>query len=179
MAGGRRLVALTIAVSLGLGGCGWTPLYADRETGPADEALRAIRVGPIPERIGQRLEIGLREAFNPSGEPTPQRYVLGTTLSVSRASLGVQSQGLGTRGETAATASYLLKEATTGKTLQTGTVHVVESFDIQANEYSTVVAQQDADRRAADEIKQEIVARLTLFMQRQAKKAAAAPPAAP
>ncbi|HVR07248.1 MAG TPA: hypothetical protein VMW75_04320, partial [Thermoanaerobaculia bacterium] len=64
-------------------------------------------------------------------------------------------------------------------TLQTGTVHVIESFDIQANEYSTVVAQQDADRRAADEIKQEIVARLTLFMQRQAKKAAAAPPTAP
>lgn len=173
------LAALAFAMAPVLGGCGWTPLYADHETGPADAALRAIRVAPIPERIGQKLEIGLRAALNPDGDATPQRYVLSTTLSISRGSLGVQSQGLGTRGETNLTASYRLVETSTGRVVQTSTVHVAESFDIQANEYSTVVAQQDADARAADEVKQEIVARLTLIMQREAKKAAALPAATP
>jgi LPS-assembly lipoprotein len=178
MARRRSLAALATVALLALGGCGWTPLYADRETGPADEALRAIRVAPIPERIGQRLEIGLREAFNPGGEPTPQRYVLNTTLAVSRASLGIQSQGLGTRGETNVTASYRLTEIKTGKVVQTSTMHVAESFDIQANNYSTIVAQRDADARLADELREEIVARLTLFLQRQAKQQTAARPSA-
>ena len=29
-----------------LAGCGWAPLYANRETGPADADLRAIKVSP-------------------------------------------------------------------------------------------------------------------------------------
>jgi LPS-assembly lipoprotein len=173
MRAGRGLRIVVGAALVALAGCGWRPLYADRETGPADESLRAIRVGPIPERIGQRLEIGLRNALNPSGEPTPQRYLLSTTLSVSRASLGIQSQGLGTRGDTNATATYRLADLKDGKVLQTGTVHATESFDIQANNFSTVVAQDDTDTRLANELRDEIIARLTLFMQRQEEKAAA------
>ena len=51
-------------------GCGWTPLYADTETDAASQELRAIKVDPIPERIGQRLEMALRNSLNPTGEPT-------------------------------------------------------------------------------------------------------------
>ncbi|MBV9018252.1 MAG: hypothetical protein JO058_21585, partial [Alphaproteobacteria bacterium] len=58
--GSRRLLLLALAAAAGLPGCGWTPLYADLETGPADAELRAIKVSPIPERIGQRLALGLR-----------------------------------------------------------------------------------------------------------------------
>jgi hypothetical protein len=49
--------------------------------------------------------------------------------------------------------------------LQNGTVHTSDSFDIQANGYSTVVAQNDAAIRDVEDIRREIVARLTLFMQ--------------
>src|ERR1700688_691197 len=84
--------ALGLALGLGvsaLGGCGWAPLYADPETGPADEELRAIRVATIPERIGQRLALALRESLNPNGEATKQRYLLQTTLQTVRLDLGV------------------------------------------------------------------------------------------
>ena len=60
--------ALRYCCRQGLSGCGWTPLYAESR-GPASEELRAIRVDPIPERIGQRLEIALRNSLNPTGEP--------------------------------------------------------------------------------------------------------------
>src|SRR5437016_358147 len=95
----RVLLCLPCGALLLLGGCGWTPLYADPTTEPADQELRAIRVLPIPERIGQRLALALRESFNAGGEPVPQqRYTLSVTLHTVRQDLGVITQGLGTRG---------------------------------------------------------------------------------
>ena len=164
----RSLAALLFALPGVVAGCGWEPLYADRETGPADDALRAIKVNPIAERIGQRLAMGLRKSFNPTGIPTPQRYTLTVSLATSLVSLGVQSQGLGTRGSVHVTGSYNLQDIKGGSPLATGSVHAVESFDIQANGYSTVVAQDDAYTRCAEEIRREVVARMTLFMQRKA-----------
>lgn len=153
------------------GGCDWTPLYADRATTPADAELRAIKVDPIPERVGQRLDIALRDALNPSGIPTPQRYELKTTLAVARSDLGVQSQGLATRGQLDVIATYALTDILSKKPLLTNTVHANNSFDILANGYATVVTEDDAKTRAVAELTTEIVARLTMYMQRRAETA--------
>jgi LPS-assembly lipoprotein len=163
----------------GLGGCGWAPLYADPETGPADEELRAIRVGTIPERIGQRLAMGLRESLNPTGEATKQRYVLQTTLQTVRLDLGVQTQGLGTRGRLEAYANFILTDSQSGAQLLTGSSHASESFDILGNEYSNVVAEDDARTRTVEEMRRDIVSRLTLFLQRRVAERAATPGARP
>jgi len=167
-----RTAALGLLLALGaagLSGCGgWVPLYADRVTEPADEGLRAIGVTPMPERIGQKLALALRQSLNPTGEPTPQRYLLRTTLSTSRQDLGIQTQGLGTRGKLDAFANFSLNDSTTGAQLLIGASHAAESFDILANEYSNVVAEDDARTRAVEELRRDIVTRLTLFLQRRA-----------
>ena len=162
-----RVVALIAAAPAGLLGCGWQPLYADPETGPSSEELRTIKVNPIPERIGQRLELALRNSLNPSGEPTPPRYVLSTTLITVLGNLGIQSQGLATLGQIDAYATYTLVDLQNHATLLTNTVHVVNSFDLNPNEYSTIVGEDDARNRTVAELDQEIVTRLTLFMQRR------------
>src|SRR5205809_4479041 len=158
---GRGLgIVLGLGLSL-LGGCGWAPLYVDLETGPADEDVRAIRVAPISERIGQKLALASRQSLNPTGEPTPQRYLLRTTLSTSRQDLGIQTQGLGTRGKLDAFANFSLNDSTTGAQLLIGASHAAESFDILANEYSNVVAEDDARTRAVEELRRDIVTRPT------------------
>lgn len=163
----RRLLAqlLPLAVPPLLAGCGWEPLYADSKTAEGTADLRAITVAPIPERLGQHLEMGLRNSFNPNGEPTKQLYRLAVTPTVSLQSLGIQSQGLGTRGEVQLQANFQLTEIAGGKQLLTGVVRAADSFDIQANGYSTVVAQEDAKVRVVEEVRREIVNRLTIFMQ--------------
>src|SRR6516164_3662925 len=110
----RMLIALAAAAAQLLSGCGWTPLYADVKTETASEELRAIKVDPISERIGQRLAIALRNSLNPTGEPTPTRYKLSTVLVVVLSNLGIQSQGLATLGQLDATATFRLIDLQTG-----------------------------------------------------------------
>jgi LPS-assembly lipoprotein len=176
----RTLLGMALGLVLGLGlsglsGCGWTPLYADPETGPADAELRAIRVDSIPERFGQRLALALRESLNPTGEATPQHYILRITLQVVRLDLGVQTQGLGTRGRLDAFANFTLSDNKSGAQLLAGSSHVAESFDILANEYSNVVAEDDANIRSIEELRRDLLSRLTLFLQRRVAEHAANP----
>jgi len=161
------LFALAVMPLPALSGCGWTPLYADIAAGPASEELRAIRVDPISERIGQRLEIALRNSLNPTGEPSSERYRLRTTLASYLSNLGIQSQGLATLGKLDISATYYLVDVQSGSILLANTVHVANSFDLNPNQYSTVVGEDDAAVRSVAELDQEIVTRLTLFMQRR------------
>lgn len=178
----RALLRRGFAVGIALGGaafiagCGWEPLYADREAGAADAELRAIRVAPILERIGQKLELALRETLNPGGEAVPQRYLLRTTLQIVRSDLGVQTLGLGTRGKLDIYATFVLSDIRSNAALLTATAHVADSFDIQASGYASVVAENDAGTRAVEELRRDIVGRLTVFMQRRAAGGAAKPP---
>jgi LPS-assembly lipoprotein len=168
-------IGLAAAAVQLVSGCGWAPLYADIKTEAASEELRAIKVDPIPERIGQRLEIALRNSLNPTGEPTPTRYRLNTTLVIVLGNLGIQSQGLATLGQLDAYATYRLIDLQTGGILLTNTVHVANSFDLNPNQYSTIVGEDDAGVRTVAELDQEIVSRLTLFMQRRTTENSAKP----
>ena len=171
----RAVIALATAVAQMLSGCGWAPLYADIESGPESEELRAIKVDPISERVGQRLEIALRNSLNPTGEPTPTRYRLNTTLAVTLGNLGIQSQGLATLGQLDAFATFRLIDLQTGGILLSNTVHVANSFDLNPNQYSTIVGEDDAGVRSVAELDQEIVTRLTVFMQRRIAEKSAKP----
>jgi len=163
----RTLLAFAAALSVALSGCGWAPLYADIEAGPASEELRTIRVDPIPERIGQRLEIALRNSLNPTGEPSTERYRLRTSLATYLSNLGIQSQGLATLGKLDVYVTYYLVDVQSGTNLLANTVHVANSFDLNPNQYSTVVGEDDVAVRSVAELDREIVTRLTLFIQRR------------
>jgi LPS-assembly lipoprotein len=180
MPGRRALLALTVASVVHLGGCGWEPLYADRETEPASDALAAIKVLPINERIGQRLEWALRAALNPRGEPVKPLYTLGTGLTYSVSSLGLQTQGTYTLGQVDVHAVSTLIENSSGKVLLTISLHDQNSFRLDPNQYSTTVGQDDAQKRTVAGLNDEIVRRLTIFMEQRAaekepKKAEAQP----
>jgi LPS-assembly lipoprotein len=165
----RAFLASGVAVALTpLAGCGWAPLYADRATGPADKELAAIKVAPMPERIGQSLALRLRQWLNPEGEPVPSRYLLRTLLQTTRLDLGIITFGLGTRARFDVTATFTLLDIATSASLFTATSHAAESFDIVANYYANVVAEENARERAVEEISRDMVIQLTTFLQRRA-----------
>jgi LPS-assembly lipoprotein len=168
----RRRFLIGIGLPALAAGCGWQPLYANHETEPVNAQLRAIRVVPIMDRVGQRLEMALRNSLNPDNLPAQQTYALQVTMGTAMSDLGIQSQGLGTRGEVTISATYKLSEIASNKQVQTGTIRSNDSFDIQANGYSTVVAQDNAYTRCVEDVRREMIARLTLFLQDQKAVAA-------
>jgi LPS-assembly lipoprotein len=169
------MVCLAFGVLFALSACGWTPLYADPEAGPASDELRAVQVEPILERIGQRLEIALRNSFNPGGEPTQARYRLRTTLATYLSNLGIQSQGLATLGKLDVYATYFLIDMQSGNNLLVSTLHVANTFDLNPNQYSTIIGEDDVSVRSVAELSQEITTRLTLFFQRRLAEQKAKP----
>jgi hypothetical protein len=82
---------------------------------------------------------------------------------------------LGTLGQIDATATFRLVELQTGSALLTNTVHVANSFDLNPNQYSTIVGEDDAGVRSVAELDREIVTRLALFMQRRTAEKNAKP----
>ncbi|MBV8200171.1 MAG: hypothetical protein JOZ15_06065, partial [Acidobacteria bacterium] len=95
------------------------------------------------------------------------RYRLRTTLSVNLVNLGIQSQGLATLGRLDVYATTYLDDIKSGTTLFINTVHVQNSFDLNPNQYSTVVGEDDSAVRNVAELDQEIVTRLNFFFQRR------------
>jgi LPS-assembly lipoprotein len=163
-----RLGALLAGLSLA--GCGFHPLYADSGPDPVtgrsfDADLAAIKVAPIAERIGQLLEISLRDDFNPTGVPVPAQWLLNVRLITSRAEVGLRKDGTSSRVQYTVTATYTLLDEK-GITVFYGSARSFTAFDIVINEYAMVVAERDAQTRAARELGEDIRNQVALFMKR-------------
>ena len=161
-----RRAFLSSAALLALGGCGWRPLYAGRNRGELNVDLAAIKVTTIPDRIGQIMAISLRDGLNPTGARVPQRYTLDVTLSESRVDVGFRSDGTASRSQITMTATFSLFGLGTDskEALLTGTTRAVSAFDVQVDDYATVVAQHSAEERSLNQLSDDIQLRLAIYV---------------
>lgn len=150
-----------------LGGCGFRPLYAERGQAGWDPSLAAIKVSPIPDRLGQQLELSLNAQLNPEGDAVPTRYFLAVGLSITRTDLGIRTNATSARSEVSITANYTLRDSKTGKPIFSNSSRAISDFNMLEDGYATLVAEQDAQNRAIEQISNEIVTRLALYMRRQ------------
>lgn len=167
----RRSVIM--AMALGLGGCGFHPLYAPRGPQDWDPELAAIEVTPMHDRSGQILTLALRESLNPGGERVPARWRLDTGLSISRAGLGIQRNATTVAVEVNASATYTLTDLKTNKTVYSGSSRANSDYDQLLDAYATHVADDDAQDRALNQIADEMALRLAVFVRQQRSRAAA------
>jgi LPS-assembly lipoprotein len=167
-ASARRLrrVAGVLALAVILAGCGFRPLYAPTALTTTDPRLAAIQVPQIPERIGQRLTIALRDGFNPGGVKVDPRYRLHVTLTATRRETAIRKDGTATRSEIGVYANYSLLDLGDGQVAFSGAAQSNSSVDLVLNEYANLVAEEDARTRAVDEIALELQTRCAMFMER-------------
>jgi LPS-assembly lipoprotein len=170
-ASARRLTraGLALVVSAILSGCGFRPLYGGSQDVEADAALAAVHVEPIPERIGQLVANALRDSFNPRGATVETRYNLKVTVNASRSDLAIRRDGTASRELYVASAGFQLSSKD-GKPALGGSARSNNSYDIGENEYSVVVANDDAQTRAARDIAQQISLQVGLFIHQRAAK---------
>jgi LPS-assembly lipoprotein len=161
-------------------GCGFRPLYAVPNTpgGSMQASLRSIYVDDVPERLGYQLRNRLIDAIDGKSEAAGARYHLKLTLTTKSEAIGVQSQTTSegitqtaiTRYNDTLRCEYELVDPGTGAVLTRGIETGLSAYNVLNSPYATLAVQQDADRRAAEDIADRIRIDLAVWFAQQAKK---------
>lgn len=168
MAVSRRLFLLSGLLSLPavLAGCRARPLYGSfNPAGPLEsyqsqEDLRAIRIQPIPSRVGQQVHNALRDQLTPAGQPSNPAYTLTTIVEESIGERLLATDATATRAQLRLRARYTLALANNGTVLISGNATSIAAYDIVETEYATYRAELDARDRGAEEVARQVRARL-------------------
>jgi LPS-assembly lipoprotein len=165
-----------LGLALGLAGCGFHPLYASPH-GAMRQDLGSIYVEPVPDRLGYELRNSLIDVLDARAQPAGAVYRLRLTLAEKSDAVGVQSQTVGSITQTAITryndrltVNYELVDAKTNDVIARGTETGLSAYNVLSSPYATLVAQQDASRRAADDIADRIRIDLAVFFAQKAKR---------
>jgi LPS-assembly lipoprotein len=172
----RPLAVLMLALlALPLGGCGFHPLYAmpGQAKGAMRQKMQAVYVEPVPDRTGYELRNHLIDLLDGASRPAKAAYRLRLTLDKKSDAVAVQSQKVAgenvtetaiTRYNDLMTVEYELTDVQTGAVLTHGMETGLSAYNVLSSPYATLVAQQDADKRAAEDIGDRIrIALATYF----------------
>jgi LPS-assembly lipoprotein len=163
----RALASLLLVGTLLLVGCGFEPLYGEREQAVATEDLLSrVEVPPIADRVGQLVRIELTNRMTPTRPVPVPAFALVVVLSESKANLAVQKDSSATRANLTIAANFTLKQIGSGQELTSGSVRSVNSYDILQSDFATLAAEQDARQRGAIDVADGIVDRLAIFLLR-------------
>ncbi|MFQ5783639.1 MAG: LPS assembly lipoprotein LptE [Alphaproteobacteria bacterium] len=163
----RRQALASILAACGLSACGFEPMYGGRRGRVTSAELAAIKVEPIPDRVGQVLRNGLLDRLTPTGEPARPRYKLRVKVVQTTTALAIQPNASVTRFNLSLDVSFTLFDLADGKPLYRDHTRVVGSYNAVRSDFATVVTQQDTAQRAAREASQEVSTLLGVFFARR------------
>ncbi|MFQ5773831.1 MAG: LPS assembly lipoprotein LptE [Kiloniellaceae bacterium] len=166
--GRSAAVAFGLAASLLITACGFQPLYGrpgDGRPAPGDE-LAAIRILPLPDRIGQRMHNLLRDRLNPRGQPPDPAYLLNVSLTEAIEELGIRKDETASRANLTLRARFSLHDAASNEVLFSGRSSSTNSYNILENQFATLSSEADARKRALRELSDDIRLRLGIYFSR-------------
>jgi LPS-assembly lipoprotein len=163
---GRRLALLGL---LALAGCGWQPLYgrssATGAGGNAGPELAQVHIQPIADRVGQNLYNMLRDRMNPQGVPADPRYDLVIKLRETNTQQLIQQDQTASRINSTLNAEFQLFRRGQQGAIMTGQSRATTTYDlISTDPYASTVSANDAKRRAAQSLADDISNRLAVYL---------------
>ncbi len=167
----RGRLWVVAALALPLAACGFHPLYGGLNSAMS-ATLSTIYVEPVPDRVGYELRNEMIDLLDGPGTARGAAYRLKLALTQTTQGIALQNDATITRYNDALKVTYTLTDMT-GKTVTSGTETGLSAYNVlptgstitaspQAN-YGTLAAQQDADKRAAQDIAERIRLDLNVF----------------
>jgi LPS-assembly lipoprotein len=153
-----RLLALLLL----LGGCGLQPVYSNGGSGAAASALAGIDVAAIEGRGGFLVRQALLDRVGSAGGS----YRLDVRLDDAISGFGVRGDDSITRERRQLRARWQLIDAT-GKVIIDATARADSGIDVVGSEYAVVAAENAALERLAEDIAEQITARVALYARSQ------------
>lgn len=150
-----------------LSACGFEPVYgfSKQRDDAAEDLLAQVRISLINDRVGQELRNELLDRMNPKGRPSQPQYDLVVSVVESVADLGIQRDDTATFAKQVVTANFALIDIRTKKEVLSAVSRSNNSYNIlRSSPYATQSAEDDARRRAALQIADDITGRVALFL---------------
>ena len=143
------------------------PLHAPALGGDAlNEELAKVIVATATTRRSQVLRNELIDQLDPAGLRLAPEYRLSFRLRRELTDLAVQLDDSVTRRDLTLTAIAQLADMDTGDVVYRTAVTRVASFNILGDPFATLVAEQDAERRASVEIASQLRTLIALYFER-------------
>ncbi len=152
-----------ISALLILAGCGFEPVYGNREGVPQTNraVLSNIAVSDISGREGQILKIALEDALNPASASGANRYTLNSTLKRTVIPGVIGSDASIQRYSVLVEAEFSLTEAGKSEPVYRGTAKRYGSYSRSESDFSTFVADSDVTRQTIEALAGDIVMRIS------------------
>ena len=165
----RSLIALPAALALPslLGACGFTPLYGDVGGDDVKPEMAAVSIIVPHGRLGQAVKAALTSDLNPAGGSVAPAYYLSVSLGRTTRALAIQLDSTITRYDLILDAVFALSQESDNATIYRNRVRRIASYNVSRAAYSTQVAEEDAERRAAVEVSRQIATLLAVFFRDQ------------
>jgi LPS-assembly lipoprotein len=166
----KRAAALLLAC--GLAACGFHPLYGGMNSGMR-ATLATIYVEPMSDKIGYEMRNTMIDLLDGPGSARGAAYRLTLNLTQTTQGVALQNDATITRYNDTLKVTYSLTDMG-GKVVTSGVETGLSAYNVlpgvllsgapapNAN-YGSLAAQQDADRRAAEDIAERIRLDLNIF----------------
>lgn len=155
--------ALALLLPLVLAGCGLKPLYSGGSGGTVAQALAGVEVAAIPGRNGWLVRNALRDRIAAVPDGGASRYRLEVELDDRIEGFGIRRDDAITRERRTLRARYRLVEAGNGTVVVDATAGSDAGIDVVRSEYATIAAENTAIERLAQEVADQIVARIAIY----------------
>lgn len=167
----RAAAVFALGAALMLGACGFRPLYGKAAMPDgALETFARIEIAPVEatndsDEIGMLVADALDAALHGAGQSGATAYRLELKLSDERRGLAIQDDTSITRYNYRLSAKWRLTETGKDTPMAEGNASATASYNVVDSQYATLIARNDAERRAALEIAEQIKLRLALALQ--------------
>lgn len=153
-----RIAVLGLTL-LGLGGC-LQPMYASRG-GSLGAELRAVKVEPVPDRLGHYLHDQLITDLNGTGSTVAPKYSLSLTTheNVQTALVDIVTQRP-TSATVVTTVDWKLTQIDNDRPVAAGTVTSTAAYDRSEQRYANIAASHDAEIRNARTLADQLTTRV-------------------
>jgi len=161
----KFLLLAVLSALIPLSGCGYTPLYGSMDhDSKVTEAMQQVSVPTIGGGlVGLDVRNELLDSLGIEGSPIHPAQRLEVTVTPGLAGLLVQPDAAITRYNYTLVGSYKLVDSSSGKVLTQGSVYGESAYNVVASQYATVVARRDAEKRAAQNVSEEIATRVAVY----------------
>jgi LPS-assembly lipoprotein len=159
----KQAIATVLLLPL-LAGCGFHAMYGDSQLEPQ---FKSIYVEPVADRDGYELRNSLIDLLGSDGQPAGKVYHLRLTLNETNRGVVIENNTTNiSRYNDTLTVNYTLTDAK-GTEVTHGSQSSLSSYNVATSPYATLSAQQDSDKRAAEDIADRIRLDLGAFFRRR------------